>query len=251
MNNINEIYMHSLNRQNAMYRQTILNADWSHAVFYSTLRKSPNPFDGTYIWTVNWSTSGVAYAMKQVQFPIKQHFRYVQAVNISEEFSARLQYFKDHIVPAYIQISIDRQIPTIVFVPSYFDYISLKQYTHSNYRESFTYLDEYMSIKEQKAALAEFSSKEKVVLIMTERFFFFKRYFVKKANRIVFYAPPANFFFYSYLINKLDYDPINSLAITLYTSFDAHQILPLVGQEHTDNLISNRKSNAFFFTTKA
>ena len=109
-------------------------------------------------------------------------------------------------------------------------------------------MSEYCSSKSQRRALGQFTSKERPILLFTERFYFFKRYFVKLGEALVFYSPVIHEDFYVTLVGKLTTSSPSATVITLFGRYDTHELIRLVGTERA-TLLMTRASSAFSFVT--
>ena len=187
--------------------------------------------------------------LSQVTLRTRQLFLRYQPSSITSADDDRFTYFTKTLFRTKLQPLIDRDVRCILVVPSYFDFVRLRTHFLEELRDSVAFLNEYSTEKQQRKVLGQFSDQERCLLVMTERFYYFKRYFVRMAEQLVFYAPPVFPQFYPALVNKLDDESPHVSASVIFSRYDAHELLRLVGADRCRQLLE-RESDVFAFVTE-
>ncbi|CAD2220311.1 Utp25, U3 small nucleolar RNA-associated SSU processome protein 25, putative [Angomonas deanei] len=243
LSDLRRVYSWALEGKSGRHRQTIISSNVSHATLLGAFRGSVNSSGKVLLQPVQ--SEG---AVTRVVGGIRQHFMRFDATALDKVDDERFNFFTESIFPTKINTLAERDVRIIIFVPSYFDFVRLRNYLYKEYRDTFAALSEYSSLAQQRQALGQFSDLERPVLLVTERFYFFKRYFVKLAEVMVFYSPPVMSEYYSDLINKLVLTSPNALSLTVYCRYDTHELSRLVGTARTRQLLE-RESNVYSFVT--
>ena len=245
LSDLTRVYQWALDGKARSKRQTAIFAEWTNAAFSSLQRRSINSSGKI---QVSWpSFEG---SLSKVATAVRQHFRRFDVTDLSTADDERFDFFVKKIFPSVIQPAVDRQVRTIIFVPSYFDFVRVRNFLYSTVRESFSSLSEYTPLKTQRRVLGQFSANERPLLVMTERFYFFKRYFVKMAESLLFYSPPLNPQFYWLLVGKLESKSPSSSVMCLYSKIDSHELVRIVGSARAPQLLAG-ESDAYFFVTSS
>ncbi|KAG0066223.1 rRNA-binding ribosome biosynthesis protein utp25, partial [Podila epicladia] len=94
------------------------------------------------------------------------------------------------------------QTHTMIFVPSYFDFVRLRNYFTEN-KYSFAAICEYTSHTNVSGARSSFFHGEVSFLLYTERFHFFRWYNIRGTFHLAFYGLPEHSQFYPEMLNLL------------------------------------------------
>ncbi|KAJ3896208.1 digestive organ expansion factor [Lentinula edodes] len=169
---------------------------------------------------------------------VDQNFLRFECGNPKDETDKRFNYFTTQLLPTILKSAVQSS-NTVVFVPSYFDFVRV----HNHFRKlsvSFTVLSEYSTNQEISRARQAFFSGQKSFLIVTERFHFYKRYKLRGIRNLVFYGPPDHPQFYSeYLSYPFLDDGVESLDVTcrvLYSKYDWFRLERIAGTEEAIEL---------------
>lgn len=170
---------------------------------------------------------------------------------MEESFDERFNYFTKTVLPQY-------KSPTmahcLVYVPSYFDYIRIRNYFKKE-ELSFVQISEYS--KDEKVARARdmFFHSSAHFMLYSERAHFFKRTRLKGIRNVVMYAPPAWPNFYAEILNLMhenyqnarDGCEENSMSVTLlYTKYDLMQVSAIVGSDRAAKMAKVGKNTHMF-----
>ncbi|GAA5966416.1 hypothetical protein JCM3765_007562 [Sporobolomyces pararoseus] len=135
--------------------------------------------------------------IEQVPRGLKQVWNRFECLNSKDLDDKRFEWFTEKTLPSLMKSAISSS-QTIIFVPSYFDFIRLKRYLSKNLQDfSFSSISEYTPTPEVSRSRGSFFSGKTKFLLVTERFHFFRRYRLRGAKTVVFYAPPQHPDYYS------------------------------------------------------
>ncbi|KAG9033455.1 rRNA-binding ribosome biosynthesis protein utp25 [Tulasnella sp. UAMH 9824] len=169
---------------------------------------------------------------------IKQSFVKFECSNGRDEADARFEYFTKEFFPS-LKKSAVLSANTLLFIPSYFDFIRVRNWMKQNASVSVAFISEESSKSEIDRARAQFMKGQKAFLVITERFHFFRRYRIKGVLNVIFYGPPDHANFYSELLTypffKKDVEPSEvtfpmDLILTIFLLVLLTQAISWIGQ---------------------
>jgi len=179
-----------------------------------------------------------------VQLPQTFHrFQSTLAKNVSED---RFQFFIKKILPQYLESMMTN---TLIFVPSYYDYVRLREHFHKH-DINFGQACEYTPDGKLAQVRERFFLAKKRMLLYTERLHFYRRLNIKGIQHIIFYQLPTYPHFYSELSNLLQesyqnkkYRGDSSQTCTiLFSAYDAHRLSGVVGSERASQMLISDSS---------
>ncbi|KAG0036833.1 rRNA-binding ribosome biosynthesis protein utp25 [Podila clonocystis] len=132
---------------------------------------------------------------------VQQNFNRIEVRTLAQADENRFQYFIQHTLPQ-LRRSAVTQTHTMIFVPSYFDFVRLRNYFAEN-KYSFAAICEYTSNANVSRARSSFFHGEVSFLLYTERFHFFRRYNIRGTFHLAFYGLPEHPQFYPEMLNLL------------------------------------------------
>ncbi|GAA5868766.1 hypothetical protein JCM3774_003883 [Rhodotorula dairenensis] len=138
-----------------------------------------------------------------------------------DEDDKRWEFFTTKTLPTLLKSAVSSS-ETLIFVPSYFDFVRLKRYLSKNISSlgsdfSFAAISEYSDTPDISRARGAFFQGKKKFLLVTERFHFFRRYRLRGAKTFVFYAPPIHPHYYPEVLS-FPYRPPSSSNLPLFAS---------------------------------
>ena len=147
-----------------------------------------------------------------------------------------------------------------LFIPSYFDFVSLrnlllKRQETTNTALDFVSVTEYSRVTEVSRGRARFLQGRKPILLYTGRAHFFFRHAIKGVRHLIFFGLPAHAAFYADHVNRLneglkdtnDLDEANGTnCFALYTKFDSHALERVVGTNNCSRMIRGEKMTYVF-----
>ncbi|XP_063985871.1 U3 small nucleolar RNA-associated protein 25 homolog [Diachasmimorpha longicaudata] len=232
----------SVNGWSKYYRQTLIFASQQLPEIHAVFNKRCQNYAGK-VKIVNPCVSGTVC---QVVVQLPQVFHKFEASSYAQAIDGRMEFFLSKILPDYKDSIMNH---TMIFVPSYFDFVKLRNYFKKE-EMSFVQICEYT--KEGKVARARdmFFHSDAHFLIYSERFHFFRRIRVKGIRHLIFFAPPTVTGFYSEMCNLMHEANQNpkagndgNMTVTiLYCKYDAMQLAGIVGTERASKMIASEKS---------
>ena len=123
----------------------------------------------------------------------------VTADSLAQSLEARFQYFTERVMPHFKK---DSMYHTCVFVPSYFDYVKVRNWFKASDLD-YAEISEYTKEKKIAQARDMFYHNEKHFLLYTERSHFYSRRKIKGIRHLIFYQPPTFGWMFSELCNLL------------------------------------------------
>ena len=184
---------------------------------------------------------------------VRQVFQRVPC-SIQTQGDDRLKYFSEKVLPQIVRL---RQKHTLVYVPSYFDFIAIRNLlmkadtTTSN----FVSVTEYSRVSEVSRGRARFNQGRKAIMLYTGRAHFFLRHGIKGARHLILFGLPEHAEFYPELMNMLMEGPSGesevdveapSSCLALFTKYDAHALERIVGTKHCERMVKGEKSTFLF-----
>lgn len=211
--------------------------------------------------------------LSQVEHAVPLSFVRIRATDRMSASDALFEHFREKVIPAFKRAA---SSGTLLFVPSYFDYVRVRnalsevaielgqEYDSSkksknrprgrdgkriarskldpfsNQSALFCCLSEYSEPSTISRVRGDFFKRKARVLVVTERFYFYYRYVLRGVARIVFYSPPTQQKFYSELVNLVDVNGKSKVAM-LYTKYDGMALERIVGTELVHKMLSSDK----------
>eukprot|EP00559_Dactyliosolen_fragilissimus_P002504 CAMPEP_0184864512 /NCGR_PEP_ID=MMETSP0580-20130426/15237_1 /TAXON_ID=1118495 /ORGANISM="Dactyliosolen fragilissimus" /LENGTH=797 /DNA_ID=CAMNT_0027363341 /DNA_START=34 /DNA_END=2427 /DNA_ORIENTATION=+ len=182
----------------------------------------------------------------KIQISLRQTFQRIPCDSISSQGNDRISYFSDKVLPKLLGT---RQKNTLVFIPSYFDFISVRNLLLKR-EASFVSITEYARVSEVSRGRARFLQGRKNIMLYTGRAHFFLRHHIKGAKHLILYGVPEHSEFYYGLVNMLSNDSNSdddeSLScLTLFTKYDSHALSRLVGTDNCAKMIRGEKNTYY------
>jgi len=177
---------------------------------------------------------------------IKQIFQRITCDKIEDLADARFDYFIHTLLPQLKSSYPDGHI--LVFIPSYFDYVRLRNYGKARHL-SVAHACEYTKNSDLSRGRSAFFHGEKKFLFVTERFHFFRRYVIRGCKHVVFYAPPTYEQFYVDFLNLLPSAGASTTpgtAIALFSKFDSMQLERIIGTQRATKIIQAHNNTHMF-----
>lgn len=224
------------------YRQTLIFSSIHVPEIYGVFNKKCYNYSGK-VKIINPISPG---SICQVVVQVPQVFHRFEASSHSQALEQRMEFFLMKILPQYMDRIMNH---TIIFIPSYFDFVKLRNYFKKE-EYSFVQICEYT--KDAKVARARdmFFHSDAHFLLYSERFHFFHRIRVKGIRHVIFYAPPTFPGFYSEMCNLMQEGNQNpragsesNMTVTiLYCKYDIMTLSAIVGNERANKMFRSEKS---------
>ncbi|XP_055849072.1 U3 small nucleolar RNA-associated protein 25 homolog [Episyrphus balteatus] len=235
-----------LNGLSRFYRQTLLCTSHELPEFRSLFSSKCSNYRGK-VRVVNPIADG---SIRNVFVQTPQVFHKIDVDSIENSFDRRFDYFVKEILPQFKSPSMAH---CMIYVPSYFDYVRLRNYFKTE-TVNFVQICEYT--KDAKIARARdmFFHSAAHFLLYSERAHFFRRTRIKGIRHLIFYQPPCWPNLYPELINLMQEsyqnprDGLeNSMSVTiLYSKYDMLQISAIIGTDRAAKLLRSNKTTQVF-----
>ena len=199
-------------------------------------------------------------SISSVLLPLRHVFQRVTTSSLERQSDARISYFTKSILP---QILRSKQTHTMVYIPSYFDFCSLRNiFLKRNL--PFVSVTEYSRHTETSRGRARFLQGRKPIMLYTGRCHFFHRHAMKGVKHLIFLGLPEHGQYYADHVNGMssnssssntdDYAGDAAMATTtcsclaLFTKYDAHALERLVGTSNCQRMVRSDKSTFMFYS---
>ncbi|XP_026743020.1 digestive organ expansion factor homolog [Trichoplusia ni] len=230
------------------YRQTLLFSSVALPEIKSVINKKCYNYAGK-VLVENPVEIG---SIQQVLVQVPQIFHRFTAANPLESVEARFQYFIKEILPKQRDTLMSH---TLIYVPSYFDYVQLRNYFKKE-DIGFVQICEYS--KDAKIARARdmFFHTEAHFMLYSERVHFFRRFRIKGIRHIIFYQPPTYPQFFSEMCNlmqevnqnKFGGSECNMTATVLFCQYDLPRVVALLGNARAAHVARSDKHVHMYVT---
>eukprot|EP00075_Anas_platyrhynchos_P019540 XP_027308793.1 digestive organ expansion factor homolog [Anas platyrhynchos] len=238
------VRMQSLNNWSKYYRQTLLFSALQDPQINSIFNKHCFNYTGQ-VAVRNVPLIG---SISRVVVQLPHVFRRIEAENLTSVIDTRFQFFIDKVLPEYRDAIMSH---TLIYVPSYFDYVRLRNYFKKE-DLNFAHICEYTKKGGICRARRFFLEGEKQFLLLTERFHFYKRYTIKGIRNLIFYELPTYSHFYSEICNMMKATDSGVDATwtctVLYSKYDAQKLAAVVGIDRTAQMLQSKKNVHLFVT---
>ena len=238
------VRMWTLNGLSKMYRQTILLSSTAMPEINAILNKDCRNYCGT-IRIANPVRMG---SISRVSTSVPMVFHRFDTDNAGRSVDDRFDYFTNRIMPDFKK---DAMYHTLVFVPSYFDFVRVRNWFNLNDLD-FAEISEYTREKKVAEARDHFFHSERHFVLYSERAHFYRRYAIKGIRHLIFYQLPQTPNFFSELCNLMQFQNKkggsdgNMSCTVLYCKYDVHRVSPVVATERAKTMLSASKSVHMF-----
>ena len=235
------------------FRQTIVTSAWADPDVARLFRRASSNTRGGIL--LRGSYAGTISA---VGVPVRQVFSRVQPVaRIADADDVRFAQFSGSILPA-ILAGVDTDATgaagstarTLIYVPSYFDYVRLRNLLDAHEAE-FVTCSEYSEDADVARARSRFQSGASPIMLLTERFHYFNRLRIRGARHVLFYGPPNVPHFYADFVNMLTGAGgagAAATSVTLYfTRVDADALERMGGASWAPTMLAESEKVEYVF----
>ncbi|XP_058834190.1 U3 small nucleolar RNA-associated protein 25 homolog [Topomyia yanbarensis] len=240
-----------LNGWSRFYRQTLIFSSLDLPEFRSIFNNKCANYRGK-VRVANPVKNG---SIRHVVIQVPQTFHRIEVSSLEQSFDAKFHHFTTVLLSQLRSITMAR---CLIYVPSYFDYVRLRNYFKEE-EISFVQICEYS--KDAKIARARdmFFHGSSHFMLYSERSHFFRRPRIKGIRHLVFYQLPTYPQFYAEMINLManEYqnrkDGVDASTMTttvLYTKYDLLRLSAIVGTEQASKIAGSAKAAHTFTTQK-
>ena len=151
---------------------------------------------------------------------------------------------------ASLRKSVIQQSQTLVVVPSYFDFVRLRNYM-VEHDYDVAAVSEYSSRSDADRCFSRFATGDVSFLLYTERAHFFRRRRIKNVRHVAFYQVPVNPSTYFELLNMVETADGNeddgASCSVMYSALDKLALERVVGSHRLERMLKGSKE-AFMFS---
>lgn len=229
------VRMWALNGWNKFFRQTLLFSQLPCPEIKAVMTKYCRNFSG-HVLACNPTVDG---SICQVATQLQQVYQRINTVSFINDPDDRFKVFTTKVLPQYKDSLLQG---TMVFIPSYFDYVRVRNYFRKE-GLNFCQICEYSNPSEVSRVKQYLINSSRHFLLYTERFHFFHRIKMRGIHHIIFYQPPNYPHFYSELCNMMQ-SPDEASDVTcrvLYSKYDNQRISRIVGSRRAAQMMSSAK----------
>ncbi|KAI0977828.1 hypothetical protein GJ496_002699 [Pomphorhynchus laevis] len=238
------------------YRQTILMADFYSAYFKSLFSHCCCNHSGRIESYMYANPKGHLDKLPNTMMPVRYLFERIpsdQGKSVVDCPNIRVRYFQESVLPKLIKETSDLSVDlnsrsnVLIFVPSYFDYIRLRNMMKTSQNTGFLTLCEHTSDKLISRHRRLFFNKRVAMMLMTERFHFYRRYRIRGVRHLIFYELPFCETFFADLCNTMLSDdpkctfPFRQCTV-LYDRHDLDKLCTIVGEAKAISMIKAQSS---------
>ncbi|XP_014066503.1 U3 small nucleolar RNA-associated protein 25 homolog isoform X1 [Salmo salar] len=237
------VRMWNLNNWAKYYRQTLMFSSIQDPHINNIISKHCFNYRGQ-VATKNMPITG---SICQVLVQLPHVFQMINSNSFMDQ-DARFQFFVDKVLPQYRDSVMSH---TLIYVPSYFDYVRLRNYMKKE-EINFASICEYSTKSEVSRARHFFQKGDKQFILFTERFHFYKRYTIKGIQNLIFYGLPSYPHFYSEVCNMLQAggqgEEASWTCTALYSCYDAQRLAAITGAQRAAQMLQSQKPVHLFVT---
>jgi len=231
---IREWYLNGLAR---CLRQTIILSAFPFAEANALLSNKCSNIEGSVICRRSHYEGQLPFVIPQ----IRQIYTRIPFEDLSSDDDRRFRYFAEEVYPG-IKESVQSGI--LVFIPSYFDFVRLRNFLRKD-MASVASLCEYTTTADVSRARANFFHGRRRILLYTERAHFYHRYRIRGIQRLIFYGVPHHAHYYSELLN-LSAEGNASSCTVLFSKLESLQLERVVGSKRAKRLLKGSSSSHIF-----
>jgi U3 small nucleolar RNA-associated protein 25 len=241
------------------WRQLIFVSPFLDPSILSTFKRSASSHEG--IFKLRRRTLDSEQSLLHVMVSTKQVFQRIPSNSFRTQGEDRLEYFEKHVLP---QIQRTQQKRTMIYIPSYFEYISLRNLLLRK-EIDFVSVTEYSRLTEVTRGRSRFLQGRKSILLYTGRAHFFYRHCIKGARHVLFMGLPEHFQFYSDIVNMIgmgidvpsqtEDDGMEILtnggmqsnsSLALFTPYEAHALERICGKSNAERMLQRGTTKSTF-----
>ncbi|KAJ3253893.1 rRNA-binding ribosome biosynthesis protein utp25 [Chytriomyces hyalinus] len=220
-----------LDGRSALLRQSILLSAFPTPEINALMAKSCKNVDGRIKISKVYRGS-----VGEVVVQVPQMYNRITSPSLRELDDARFKHFVEKVIPTLKRGGLEQK-GTIIFIPSYFDYVRVRNHLRDHQADiEVGELCEYTSNSDISRTRSNFFHGKTSILLMTERFHFFRRYKIRGCKHVVFYQLPEYAQFYAELMNGMDVG-MESRCSVVYSVYDKFRMERVVGSDRVKKMM--------------
>lgn len=235
------IRMWYINDQARLLRQTLVFCEYSTPPITSLITKSTNLGGKVRYKPIITSKN---CTMNSIGLRLKQIFHRFDSPSPMDDSENRYKYFINTMLPSLLN-STSYNDGILIYIPSYFDYVRIKNYMKNSSKVTFEGVDEYSSQSKLTRYRQQFVSGKCKILLYTERLHYFRRFEINGVKTLLMYGVPSNPEFYKELVRfigksvfKEVVDVDLSFVKVMYSQWNATALERIVGGDRAPVLCS-------------
>lgn len=238
--------------QSKYWRQLIVCSKFADPSVLSTFKRNASSIAG--MLKVRRRVTVNEAGLINVLVSTKQVFQRVACKSFASQGADRLEYLEHFVLP---QIQRTKQTHTLIYIPSYFEFISLRNFFMKN-EVDFCSVTEYSRPTEVTRGRARFLQGRKPIMLYTGRAHFFSRHAIRGVKHVIFFGLPEHSEFYAQVVNMLhnnDGDPTDephggglTSCLGLFTKYEAHALERICGRQNAERMVKGEKSTFMFLS---
>jgi U3 small nucleolar RNA-associated protein 25 len=237
------IRMWSINEQAKLFRQTLIFSEYQTPNINNITTKSQNLSGRIKVKPVFTENNCI---MNSIGLKISQIFHRFDSESPMSDPESRFKFFTNTILPSLMK-STSYEDGILIFIPSYYDYLRIKNHMASNTKHIFAGIDEYTSQSKLDRIRTQFVSGKIKILLYTERLHYFRRYELNGVKSLFMYGLPSNPLFYKEFIRFIGKSVFKQLvdidlAVVkiMYSKWDMVSLERIVGNQRAPVLCNSR-----------
>jgi len=183
----------------------------------------------------------------------RQTFSRIVSSEMVTDPDDRFDYFTKAIIPALNRRTKDTA-GTIIFIPSYFDFVRVRNYFVDESKLSFGSISEHSDVSEVARARSHFFSGRYSLLLYTERAHHFRRYQLRGVKKVIMYGLPDNPIFYKEIVGGFLSRSVQEKKLgreegtvrVIFSQWDRLKLERIAGTERVGRMITE-KGDTFDF----
>ncbi|KAJ3243378.1 rRNA-binding ribosome biosynthesis protein utp25 [Chytriomyces hyalinus] len=217
-----------LDGRSALLRQSILLSAFPTPEINALMAKSCKNVDGRIKISKQFRGS-----VGEVVVQVPQMYNRITSPSLRELDDARFKHFVEKVIPTLKRGGLEQK-GTIIFIPSYFDYVRVRNHLRDHQADiEVGELCEYTSNSDISRTRSNFFHGKTSILLMTERFHFFRRYKIRGCKHVVFYQLPEYAQFYAELLNGM---AVGRCSV-VYSVYDKFRMERVVGSDRVKKMM--------------
>ncbi|EGV60708.1 DUF1253-domain-containing protein [Yamadazyma tenuis ATCC 10573] len=236
------IRMWSINDKANFFTQKLVFSEYQTPNINNIVNKSTNMAGRVKFKKVITSDNCI---MNAVGLKVKQVFQRFDCENPTEDPDGRFKFFTNSVFGS-VSNSTSYDDGLLIVIPSYFDFIHVKDYMQNHSKVTFAAIDEYTSQSKLTKARQQFISGDVKILLYSERLHHFRRFEIAGVKNILLYGVPTNPLFYKEYLKFIGKSVFNGLVDlnlsfvkTIYSKWDAVALERIVGNQRAPILCNS------------
>lgn len=236
------IRMWYINDQAPLVRQTLVFCEYTTPPITSLVSSKSVNIGGRVRYKPIYTSKNCI--MNSIGLRLKQIFQRFSSSSPMEDSENRFKFFINSMLPSLLS-STSYSDGILVYIPSYFDYVRIKNYMRNSTKFTFEGIDEYSTQSKLTRYRQQFVSGKVKILLYTERLHYFRRFEINGVKTLLMYGVPSNPLFYKELVRCIGKSVFKEVADidlsfvkVMYSQWDAIALERIVGGDRVPVLCS-------------